>query len=71
MKDLRHSNVNAFIGACIDHPRFTILTEYCSKGSLQVRIAIRIMNMKTFFKNKYSFILLVYWSIAFSMIFLK
>lgn len=49
MKDLRHSNVNAFIGACIDHPRFTILTEYCSKGSLQVRIAIRIMNMKTFF----------------------
>lgn len=57
MKDLRHSNVNAFIGACIDHPRFTILTEYCSKGSLQVRIAIRIMNMKTFLKNNYSFIL--------------
>lgn len=35
MRDLRHSNINAFIGACIDHPRFTILTEYCSKGSLQ------------------------------------
>ncbi|XP_048763359.2 receptor-type guanylate cyclase Gyc76C-like [Ostrea edulis] len=35
MRDLRHSNVNAFIGACIDHPRFIILTEYCSKGSLQ------------------------------------
>lgn len=69
MKDLRHSNVNAFIGACIDHPRFTILTEYCSKGSLQVRIAIRIMNMKTFFKKNIP--LYYYWLIAFSMIFIK
>lgn len=58
MRDLRHSNINAFIGACIDHPRFTILTEYCSKGSLQVQISIRIMNMKNF-KKKYSFILLL------------
>lgn len=58
MKDLRHSNVNAFIGACIDHPRFTILTEYCSKGSLQVRIAIRIMNMKTFFKIIFLYIII-------------
>lgn len=69
MKDLRHSNVNAFIGACIDHPRFTILTEYCSKGSLQVRIAIRIMNMKTFFLKNIP--LYYYWLIAFSMIFIK
>lgn len=58
MRDLRHSNINAFIGACIDHPRFTILTEYCSKGSLQVQISIRIMNMKIF-QKKYSFILLL------------
>lgn len=58
MRDLRHSNINAFIGACIDHPRFTILTEYCSKGSLQVQISIRIMNMKKF-QKKYSFILLL------------
>lgn len=58
MKDLRHSNVNAFIGACIDHPRFTILTEYCSKGSLQVRIAIRIMNMETFFKIIFLYIII-------------
>lgn len=58
MRDLRHSNINAFIGACIDHPRFTILTEYCSKGSLQVQISIRIMNMKNV-QKKYSFILLL------------
>ncbi|XP_050390613.1 receptor-type guanylate cyclase Gyc76C [Patella vulgata] len=35
MRDLRHDNVNAFIGACIDPPYFIIITEYCSKGSLQ------------------------------------
>ncbi|XP_067672453.1 receptor-type guanylate cyclase Gyc76C-like isoform X2 [Haliotis asinina] len=35
MRDLRHDKVNAFIGACIDPPCFIIITEYCSKGSLQ------------------------------------
>lgn len=36
MKDLRNDNVNAFIGASVDPPNFMVLTEYCSKGSLQV-----------------------------------
>ncbi|KAK3089914.1 hypothetical protein FSP39_007623 [Pinctada imbricata] len=35
MRDMRHTNVNSFIGACIDPPAFMILTEYCAKGSLQ------------------------------------
>ncbi|ESO83957.1 hypothetical protein LOTGIDRAFT_108278 [Lottia gigantea] len=35
MRDLRHDNVNAFIGACVDPEYFIIVTEYCSKGSLQ------------------------------------
>ncbi|XP_036367998.1 receptor-type guanylate cyclase Gyc76C-like [Octopus sinensis] len=35
MRDIRHGNVNAFIGACVDPPHFIIVTEYCSKGSLQ------------------------------------
>ncbi|KAI0211265.1 Receptor-type guanylate cyclase Gyc76C [Lamellibrachia satsuma] len=35
MKDLRHDNVNAFVGASIDGSDMTIVTEYCSKGSLQ------------------------------------
>jgi len=35
MKELRHDNVNDFIGACIDPPYFVLLTEYCAKGSLQ------------------------------------
>ncbi|XP_070555025.1 speract receptor-like [Ptychodera flava] len=35
MRDLRHNNINKFIGACPDAPNISILMEYCSKGSLQ------------------------------------
>ena len=36
MRDLRHNNINVFLGACIDPPVFIIVTEYCAKGSLLV-----------------------------------
>ncbi|KAG1713938.1 Resact receptor [Nymphon striatum] len=35
IRDLRHDNLNAFIGACVDPPNICIVTEYCSRGSLQ------------------------------------
>ncbi|XP_033751446.1 receptor-type guanylate cyclase Gyc76C-like [Pecten maximus] len=35
MRDIRHNNVNPFIGACVNPPTFILLTEYCIKGSLQ------------------------------------
>ncbi|XP_041364284.1 guanylate cyclase 32E-like [Gigantopelta aegis] len=35
MRDMRHDNINTFVGACIDAPNIFIITAYCAKGSLQ------------------------------------
>ncbi|XP_070580962.1 guanylate cyclase 32E-like [Ptychodera flava] len=35
VRDLRHDNINPFIGACVDHPHICIINEYCPRGSLQ------------------------------------
>ncbi|XP_077994096.1 atrial natriuretic peptide receptor 2-like [Glandiceps talaboti] len=35
LRDMRHGNINQFVGACIDPPDICIVTHYCSKGSLQ------------------------------------
>ncbi|XP_022087153.1 atrial natriuretic peptide receptor 1-like isoform X2 [Acanthaster planci] len=35
MRDISHDHVTKFIGACIDPPNISVMTEYCPKGSLQ------------------------------------
>ncbi|XP_013384406.1 guanylate cyclase 32E [Lingula anatina] len=35
MKEFRHDNICPFVGACVGHNFFIIVTEYCAKGSLQ------------------------------------
>ncbi|ALC44253.1 CG10738 [Drosophila busckii] len=35
LRDARHDNVCAFIGACTDPPNICIISEYCTRGSLK------------------------------------
>ncbi|XP_046358939.2 atrial natriuretic peptide receptor 1-like [Haliotis rufescens] len=50
MKDLRHENVNAFIGLCVDDRLPCWLTLYCSKGSLQDIIGNEDIKLEWMFK---------------------
>ncbi|XP_019756594.2 receptor-type guanylate cyclase Gyc76C isoform X1 [Dendroctonus ponderosae] len=34
LRDLRHDNVNSFIGACVQPTSLLLVTDYCAKGSL-------------------------------------
>lgn len=48
MRDVRHDNLNPFMGACVDQNNVFIITEYCTRGSLQDILAndeIKLDNM--------------------------
>jgi len=36
MRELRHDNINSFIGACVESHCVMIITDYAAKGALQV-----------------------------------
>lgn len=37
LREMRHCNLNSFIGACVEPMRILLITDYCAKGSLYVR----------------------------------
>ena len=39
VRDIHHDNLTRFVGAVIDKDYNYIVTEYCSKGSLQVKLS--------------------------------
>lgn len=41
LRELRHDNLNSFIGAVVEPLRVLILTDYCAKGSLYVSVMNR------------------------------
>lgn len=36
LRELRHDNINSFIGACVEPTSLLLVTDYCAKGSLYV-----------------------------------
>ncbi|RMC07519.1 hypothetical protein DUI87_16993 [Hirundo rustica rustica] len=51
MKDLRHENVNLFLGFFSDCGIFAIVTEYCSRGSLEDLLRNEDMKLDWMFKS--------------------
>ncbi|KAF8764968.1 Receptor-type guanylate cyclase Gyc76C like protein [Argiope bruennichi] len=46
MREMHHDNINQFIGACVDPNCVHVVTEYCSKGSLQGMIFLHESDLK-------------------------
>lgn len=51
MKELRHENVNLFLGFFSDCGIFAIVTEYCSRGSLEDLLKNEDMKLDWMFKS--------------------
>ncbi|XP_051497367.1 retinal guanylyl cyclase 2 [Apus apus] len=51
MKDLRHENVNLFLGFFSDCGIFAIVTEYCTRGSLEDLLRNQDMKLDWMFKS--------------------
>lgn len=49
LRDIRHDNINSFIGACIEPMRILLVTDYCAKGSLYVSIQNFTIKCFTYF----------------------
>ena len=50
MKDMNHENINTFIGLSVHNSDVYILSQYCSKGSLQDILENDDINLDKMFK---------------------
>nr|XP_006813675.1 PREDICTED: atrial natriuretic peptide receptor 1-like [Saccoglossus kowalevskii] len=55
MREVRHENLNPFIGVCIDNPNICIVTQYCSKGSLQDNLGNDAIRLDWTFKMSFAY----------------
>lgn len=51
MKDLRNENVNPFLGFFLDCSMFAVVTEHCSRGSLQDLLRNEDVKLDWMFKS--------------------
>lgn len=51
MKDLRNENVNPFLGFFTDGSMFAVVTEHCSRGSLQDLLRNEDVKLDWMFKS--------------------
>ncbi|XP_067129062.1 guanylate cyclase 32E-like isoform X2 [Centruroides vittatus] len=49
MRELRHENINPFIGASVDPPHICVMTLYCSRGSLEDVLKNEDLNLDNMF----------------------
>ncbi|XP_054712047.1 guanylate cyclase 32E-like isoform X2 [Uloborus diversus] len=49
IREMRHENINPFIGACVDPPNICILTLFCARGSLQDVLKNADLHLDTMF----------------------
>lgn len=49
MREIRHENLIAFVGASVDHGQVAILTAYAARGSLEDVLANEDLHLDTMF----------------------
>lgn len=48
LRELRHDNINSFIGACVEPTSLLLVTDYCAKGSLYVSLNLMCFPITVF-----------------------
>ncbi|XP_041460790.1 atrial natriuretic peptide receptor 1-like [Lytechinus variegatus] len=51
LRQVEHNNLVRFVGACVDAPNISIISEYCPKGSLQDIVENEALQLDNMFKN--------------------